>query len=386
MDVARAMAIDWAGNKIQGALIALQSADDPETLWQANFMVAKAVVSNYHDVLFASPFLGTYPVFGRTASGYPRGEAYWGRLGEIAGATDVMMAVPDLKVARMSDHFDLSREKDRMMFEEFMEPEGWRFCVNTFFRAPNGMPLGTLAVNRTEAQGDFTDEELQNFAEIHPHVEAALNRIFAAQNARSKELAMESCLYALPVPFLVLDWNFNITFANLSGREALHIWRKGPELARASNPVVELPPDLVRATTQIRRSWEEAVREDNYEIFGEPLVLTHAANSEMQASVRPVLPTEAASFEPGLVIQFVIPTSVHSEAAQAMSAIGLLTATEREVSRLAASGHDNQDIAASLGITVNTVRAHLRSVFRKLGINTRSRLAPLYAKFETASN
>lgn len=194
---------------------------------------------------------------------------------------------------------------------------------------------------------------------------------------------MESCLYALPVPFLVLDWNFQITFANLSGREALHIWRNGSELARASNPVLELPATLIEAATQIRNSWEEAVREDNYENFGDPLVLTHTSNPEMQASLRPVLPTTGAAFEPGLVIQFVIPPSVHSEAAQAMSAIGLLTATERKVARLAASGHDNQDIAGRLGVSTNTVRAHLRSVFRKLGINTRLRLAPLYIMFES---
>lgn len=381
----RCMAIDWVEGKVQKALLSLQSANDPETLWQASYLAARAVVSEYNDVLFASPFLGTYPVFGRTASGYPRGEAYWGRLGEIAGASDVMMAMPDLKVARMSDHFDISREKDCLMFEEFMKPEGWRFCLNTFFRSAQGMPLGTLAVNRTEAQGDFSDEDLEAFAQMHPHIEAALIRIFEAQNARSKDLALESCLYALPVPFLVLDWNYNITFANLSGREALHIWRTGPVAARASNPVIELSSDLLEATTKVRTSWENAVREDNYESFGKPLVVANSRNPEMRATLRPVLPADGAAFELGLIIQFKVPTSVHSEAAQAMSAIGLLTATEREISRMVATGHDNQDIATCLGISIHTVRAHLRAVFRKLGINSRARLAPLHATLLTTN-
>jgi DNA-binding CsgD family transcriptional regulator len=52
-----------------------------------------------------------------------------------------------------------------------------------------------------------------------------------------------------------------------------------------------------------------------------------------------------------------------------------LTASELRVSRLAADGKTNREIAQALFVTENTIETHLRSVFRKLEIRSRSQLA-----------
>lgn len=49
-----------------------------------------------------------------------------------------------------------------------------------------------------------------------------------------------------------------------------------------------------------------------------------------------------------------------------------LTSREREVLILLARGFTNKEIAVTLTITTNTVKRHLRSLFSKLGVNTRS--------------
>ena len=51
-----------------------------------------------------------------------------------------------------------------------------------------------------------------------------------------------------------------------------------------------------------------------------------------------------------------------------------LTAIEYNVASLASKGCANSEIAALLGITVNSVRAHLRNIFNKLGIDSRKDL------------
>ena len=57
------------------------------------------------------------------------------------------------------------------------------------------------------------------------------------------------------------------------------------------------------------------------------------------------------------------------------SVAATLTPREREVLRMVGEGAANTDIAARLSITERTVRAHIGNLYRKLGVDSRARMA-----------
>ena len=59
------------------------------------------------------------------------------------------------------------------------------------------------------------------------------------------------------------------------------------------------------------------------------------------------------------------------------SAASELTHQELEVARLVAQGLSNREAAARLFVSQRTVEFHLRNVFTKLGISSRTKLARL---------
>jgi DNA-binding NarL/FixJ family response regulator len=67
-----------------------------------------------------------------------------------------------------------------------------------------------------------------------------------------------------------------------------------------------------------------------------------------------------------LIERFAVTSSARSKAVQS------LTDREREVLLLVAGGRSNQEIASDLGISLDTVKSHVKHIFTKLGVRDRS--------------
>ncbi|KAB8143134.1 response regulator transcription factor [Chloroflexia bacterium SDU3-3] len=61
----------------------------------------------------------------------------------------------------------------------------------------------------------------------------------------------------------------------------------------------------------------------------------------------------------------------HITPAEERSAVELLSPQERRVLRLIAAGQSNTAIALDLVVSVNTVKVHVKNIYRKLGVASR---------------
>ena len=108
-------------------------------------------------------------------------------------------------------------------------------------------------------------------------------------------------------------------------------------------------------------------------LYAQLVVYDGLLNGLVEKCIRREFPEHAEPFckvreQVGHALASIFPELARDELSQE------LTQREREVALLAASGLTNEEIAGRLYLTSNTVRTHLRAVFRKLKIDRRSKL------------
>ena len=75
------------------------------------------------------------------------------------------------------------------------------------------------------------------------------------------------------------------------------------------------------------------------------------------------------------MIRATVPAVAAAAASAPLPGLDTLSAREREVAEAVAEGLTNKQVAARLGITERTVKAHLATVFEKTGVRDRLQLA-----------
>jgi DNA-binding NarL/FixJ family response regulator len=365
------------------ALAALQRALRPEEVWQASNDLLRAVLPVFH-VLMGLHCLGTRPVFLRTTLPVSDTESYFAKLDAVAPMGDLLARNPGALIVRLSDQPPPGPLDGMPFHDQFMKPEGWRYSAALLFWSASGEFIGQLALNRTEAQGDVTDAEMALLRELHPLMNAAVERLLAAEKQAAAHSSLEHTVHSLPLPMAGVNWDLGINYLNAAAREALASWRLGTRGSRTFKRDASevLPADLRAACDQLKIDWQQAVVTDALPGFPRLRLLSHATEAGLQAAIQLIEPVAGRSLQPSFIIQFSLPSGGPRDTARALAELAKLTPAEREVAGLAAAGQSNADIVRQLSVSESTVRTHLRTIFRKLGITSRGKLTPLYRSLD----
>ncbi|MBL9114586.1 MAG: hypothetical protein JNJ83_06225 [Verrucomicrobiaceae bacterium] len=354
-------------------LLRLHGALSIESLWEACIELVDAALPNFH-LIAALPFEGMAPMAIRTTLPEPDIEAFWLRVNAAEPPmARTLMEHPGLTLSTLDDDLSAEEIEGSRFYREIMQPGGWRHSAGLFFW-DEGRFLAHLGIVRTREQGRFSAADKALLAELHPHFDIAMKRVAVMERHRLVSGIMQEALEHPLDGLALLDSHGALVMHNSSAAHACALWSGGREAAArriAPGAALSLPVTLQDAAQSLRMSFLQAHSRER--VVGREFVeeVAHPSQAGLVALLRVVVPANEA-VPPHIRIEFSrLPAPLEADAA---APVFRLSEAEQRVAELVARGLRNEEVATELGISVNTVRAHLRETFAKLGVTHRGQL------------
>lgn len=284
-----------------------------------------------------------------------------------------LMEQPGLTLSTLDDDLSAEEIEGSRFYKEIMEPGGWRHTAGFFFW-DEGRFVAHLGIVRTRDQGRFSEADKALLRELHPQLDAAMKRVAALERLRLVSGIMEEALEHPLDGLALMDSRGALVFHNHSAAQACALWNGGREAAARkiqSGAPLPLPQVIQDAAQALRMSFLESHSRER--VVGRTFEqeVEHPSVEGLLALLRVVVPANEA-VPPHVRIEFArLPTALTVDAALP---VFRLSEAEHRVATLVARGLRNEEVADELGISVNTVRAHLRETFGKLGLTHRGQL------------
>jgi DNA-binding CsgD family transcriptional regulator len=184
----------------------------------------------------------------------------------------------------------------------------------------------------------------------------------------------------VPLPTVLLRWNLRLAYRNQAAAEFCAAWQGGPAAARFIKLRVPIPGEILNQCRVLKKRW------DHLSSLGPAPAnfrreIRHPTRRDFRATINLKQISSAAFARPHFLIEF---EDLHGSAETgyqisraSLSHLVRLTSREQDLARLVCDGRSNQEIADEAGLSLETVKKHLHSIFCKLQVPSRSRLMTL---------
>lgn len=234
--------------------------------------------------------------------------------------------------------------------------------------------LASVCLYRDKSRTEFTDSDLRILEFIAPHLQRAfkLHRQFSELKAHSP--GAEVALDMVPTGIVLLGPREEIVLMNQSAR--LLIAEHDGLLATQSGLQAEQTIESAALTRTIR----QAARTSNGKGFsaGGAVLVSRRTRPPLEIQVSPVRSSDTSLFQKAAVIVFVKdPQNQQRAVGKTLHALYQLSPAESRVALLLSDGRAPREIADTVGVTENTVRSQMKSIFSKTGVRRQGELIRL---------
>jgi DNA-binding CsgD family transcriptional regulator len=356
---------------LEKPLLHLHAATDTDSFWKAVQQVIEATLPS----CFIGLTLQHTPVLPRIVRSTKRMPD---NIFPIAPIENYFTAHPGSRLVLATDVFpDEHRLKKSLFYCRCMAPVNGRYAVGLFFWNA-GRLLGVIVIMRSAKQGPFSRSEMKRIRQLYTQFQTALSRLRSTEREHTERVALQEFLRRVPLPTILLRWNLKLVYHNQSASDFCSVWQRGAEQTRLIKSEAPLPPEVLDRCRTLKKRWEELnPLSFPMSVFKDELV-HHPKRRHLRATIRLKQISAAGVARPHFLIEFENLRGADAKHEVAtLSHLVQLTRREQQWARLVCGGRSNQEIADESGLSLETVKKHLHSVFQKLEVSSRSRLIAL---------
>ena len=171
-----------------------------------------------------------------------------------------------------------------------------------------------------------------------------------------------------------------MVYQNQAAAEFCAAWQKGFSGARFIKLKAPLPLEILDGCRALKKRWRQLSPRGLAPANFSDETIRHPTRRDLRATISLKQISSAAVARPHFLVEFESlrgsPNRSRTTAAS-LSHLARLTKREQHLVRLVCDGRSNQEIADASGLSLETVKKHLHSIFCKLEVPSRSRLIAL---------
>src|SRR6266852_1753896 len=285
---------------------------------------------------------------------------------------------PRSRLVLTSDVFpDEQGLKKSRFYRSYMTPVNGRYAIGLFFWDA-GRLLGVIIIMRSAKQGPLSRSEMKRVRQLYTQFQTALGRLRSLEREHTVRTALEQFMRRVPLPTILLRWNLRLVYQNQAASDFLSLWQRGAERARLIKTKAVLPPEIFDRCRMLKKRWEQLGALNLPPSGFKDELVHHPKRRHLRATITLKQISSAGVARPHFLIEFEnLRGAGTKQGIATLPHLVQLTRREQQLARLVCDGSSNQEIADESNLSLETVKKHLHSVFRKLEVNSRSRLMAL---------